>query len=295
MDQTSPVVESVSEPVSRRGFLGRSAKYLSIAAAGTFLYTWRIEPHWVEVVERAMPIAGLPTSMVGKRLVQVSDLHAGPVVDQTFLKASLEGIAELRPDVIVVTGDFMTCHGDESIAQAIDALQSLPAAPLGRFGILGNHDYGNRWRQTRVADSLSRELERIDVRLLRNETARAGDLQIAGVDEFWAGPHFQPELALRDLHADRAAVALCHNPDGVDQPQWGGFQGWILSGHTHGGQCRPPFLPPPITPVENKRYTSGEFDLAPGRWMYINRGLGYSHRVRFNARPEITVFTLERA
>lgn len=295
MDQTSPSVESASEPVSRRRFLGRSVKYLSLAAAGTFLYTWRIEPHWVEVVERAMPIAGLPTSMVGKRLVQVSDLHAGPVVDQAFLKASLEGIAELRPDVIVVTGDFMTCYGDESIAQAIDALQSLPAAPLGRFGILGNHDYGNRWRQNRVADSLSRELERIDVRMLRNETASAGELQIAGVDEFWTSVHFQPELALRELHSDRAAVALCHNPDGVDQPQWAGFQGWILAGHTHGGQCRPPFLPPPITPVANKRYTSGEFDLAPGRWMYINRGLGYSHRVRFNARPEITVFTLERA
>jgi len=295
MYQTSPAVESASEPVSRRSFLGRSVKYLSLAAAGTFLYTWRVEPHWVEVVERAMPIAGLPTSMVGKRLVQVSDLHAGPVVDQAFLKASLEGIAELRPDAIVVTGDFMTCYGDESIAQTIDAIQSLPAAPLGRFGILGNHDYGNRWCQNRVADSLSRELERIDVRLLRNETASAGELQIAGVDEYWAGPHFQPELALRELHTDRAAVALCHNPDGVDQPQWAGFQGWILSGHTHGGQCRPPFLPPPITPVRNKRYTSGEFDLAPGRWMYINRGLGYSHRVRFNARPEITVFTLERA
>lgn len=295
MDQTSPAVESASEPVSRRRFLGRSVKYLYLAAAGTFLYTWRIEPHWVEVVERAMPIAGLPTSMVGKRLVQVSDLHAGPVVDQAFLKASLEGIAELRPDAIVVTGDFMTCYGDESIAQTIDALQSLPAAPLGRFGILGNHDYGNRWSQNRVADSLSRELERIDVRMLRNETASAGDLQIAGVDEFWTGVHFQPELALRELHTDRAAVALCHNPDGVDQPQWASFQGWILSGHTHGGQCRPPFLPPPITPVANKRYTSGEFDLAPGRWMYINRGLGYSHRVRFNARPEITVFTLERA
>jgi predicted MPP superfamily phosphohydrolase len=295
MDQTSPVVESAIEPVSRRRFLGRSVKYLSFAAAGTFLYTWRVEPHWVEVVKRAMPIAGLPTSMVGKRLVQVSDLHAGPVVDQAYLKASLERIAELRPDAIVVTGDFMTCYGDESIAQTIDALQSLPAAPLGRFGILGNHDYGNRWSQNRVADSLSRELERIDVRMLRNETASAGELQIAGVDEFWTGVHFQPELALRELHTDRAAVALCHNPDGVDQPQWAGFQGWILAGHTHGGQCRPPFLPPPITPVANKRYTSGEFDLAPGRWMYINRGLGYSHRVRFNARPEITVFTLERA
>jgi predicted MPP superfamily phosphohydrolase len=67
-----------------------------------------------------------------------------------------------------------------------------------------------------------------------------------------------------------------------------------LSGHTHGGQIKPPFLDPPIIPVRNKRYTAGKFDLGDGRFMYINRGLGYLRRVRFNARPEITVFTLKR-
>jgi hypothetical protein len=67
----------------------------------------------------------------------------------------------------------------------------------------------------------------------------------------------------------------------------------MLSGHTHGGQCKPPFLPPPLLPVRNKRYTSGEFDLGNGRSMYINRGLGYLRRVRFNARPEITAFRMK--
>ena len=268
---------------------------MGAVAAATFLYTWRVEPHWVEVVERPLPLKGLPTSMIGKRLVQVSDLHVGPVVDQAYIMSSLERIAEMHPDAIVVTGDFMTCYGDESVAQTIEALRVLPQAPLGRLAIMGNHDYGSGWRQDYVADMLTNSLEAIDVRVLRNEVADVGELQIAGVDEFWAGSHFQPERALRDLRTDRAAVALCHNPDGVDQPQWAGFQGWILSGHTHGGQCKAPFLPPPITPVENKRYSAGEYDVGPGRWMYINRGLGYSHRVRFNARPEITVFTLQQA
>ncbi|BBO30513.1 metallophosphoesterase [Lacipirellula parvula] len=268
---------------------------MGAVAAATMLYTWRVEPHWVEVVERPLPIAGLPPSMVGKRLVQVSDLHVGPVVDQDYIISSLERIAELRPDAIIVTGDFMTCHGDESVAQTLDAMRALPPAPWGRLAILGNHDYGSRWRQDYVADALCRGLEKMDVRVLRNEVAMVGDLQVAGVDEYWAGKHFQPERALRDLDTGRAALALCHNPDGVDQPQWDGFQGWILAGHTHGGQCKAPFLPPPITPVANKRYSAGEYDLAPGRWMYINRGLGYSFRVRFNARPEITAFTLQRA
>jgi predicted MPP superfamily phosphohydrolase len=79
----------------------------------------------------------------------------------------------------------------------------------------------------------------------------------------------------------------------VDLPGWGAFNGWVLAGHTHGGQCKAPFLPPPILPVKNKRYSSGEFALAGGRRLYINRGVGTYLPVRFNVRPEVTVFTLE--
>jgi uncharacterized protein len=97
------------------------------------------------------------------------------------------------------------------------------------------------------------------------------------------------------LHSKDVNLVLCHNPDVADLPIWKGYQGWILSGHTHGGQCKPPFLPPPILPVRNRRYTAGEIDLNDGRRLYINRGLGYFRRVRFNVRPEITVFALTRA
>jgi predicted MPP superfamily phosphohydrolase len=94
---------------------------------------------------------------------------------------------------------------------------------------------------------------------------------------------------------DRPTLVLCHNPDAVDLPIWSEYSGWILSGHTHGGQCKPPFLPPPLLPVRNTRYTAGAFALTGGRRLYINPGLGYLRRVRFNVRPEITVFRLTRA
>ena len=58
----------------------------------------------------------------------------------------------------------------------------------------------------------------------------------------------------------KPALVLSHNPDTADVPGWLGYEGWILSGHTHGGQCKPPFLPPPLLPVRNRRYTSGEID-----------------------------------
>ena len=69
----------------------------------------------------------------------------------------------------------------------------------------------------------------------------------------------------------------------------------MLAGHTHGGQCKPPFLPPPLLPVNNKRYVAGEVQVDAKRTLYISRGVGHLIRARFNVRPEITLFTLKAA
>jgi len=89
-------------------------------------------------------------------------------------------------------------------------------------------------------------------------------------------------------------LILSHNPDTCDKKGWNNYDGWILSGHTHGGQCKPPFLNPPLLPVKNKKYTSGKFDLKDGRKLYINRALGHLVQVRFNVRPEIAIFELSQ-
>jgi predicted MPP superfamily phosphohydrolase len=280
--------------LSRRKFLRRSIGGLGATAATTLLYTWRLEPHWVAVEHVEMPLANLPTALVGKRIVQLSDLHAGKTVDQSFLLREAERVAELNPDMIVLTGDFMSCEDDEEIPQALDVIRALPKAPLGRLAVLGNHDYAMYWRRAHVADKLTAGLERLDVRVLRNEATAIGGLQFAGTDDYWSR-NFRPELCVHELATDMPTIALCHNPDGVDDPAFRDFRGWVLSGHTHGGQCKPPFLPPPLLPVKNRRYVAGEYDLGPVRRLYINRGLGYLKRVRFNARPEITAFTLARA
>jgi len=289
-----PIAAALPKALTRRRFLRRATSGLAAMAATTFLYTWRVEPHWVEVVRRGMPIAGLPEALIGKRLVQVSDLHAGPIVDQAYLTAALESVADVKPDLIAVTGDFMSCFGDEQIPKALDAVRALPAAPLGTFAILGNHDYGQHWRHNNVANNLTSKLERLQVRVLRNEVADVAGLQLAGVDDLWT-KNYDAAKALGQLVTERPTIVLCHNPDAVDRPEWQSFRGWTLAGHTHGGQCKPPFFPPPLNPVRNKRYVAGEYDLASGGRLYINRGLGYLQRMRFNVRPEITVFTLQRA
>ena len=127
--------------------------------------------------------------------------------------------------------------------------------------------------------------------MLRNEACSVAGLTFVGVDDLWSGA-FAPGIAFGGISTTQAVIALCHNPDGADCPGWETFRGWILAGHTHGGQCKPPLLPPPILPVRNRRYIAGEVPLADGRRLYINRGLGHLLQVRFNVRPEITVFTL---
>jgi predicted MPP superfamily phosphohydrolase len=97
------------------------------------------------------------------------------------------------------------------------------------------------------------------------------------------------------MDLQRPSLALVHNPDTADRPVWGNYKGWILCGHTHGGQCKPPFLPPPLLPVSNRLYQAGEYALAGGRRMYINRGLGHLLQARFHVRPEVTIFSLQRA
>jgi uncharacterized protein len=273
--------------MTRRRFLAAAA----VGACGTGLYTWRIEPHWIDVVERDLPIANLPATLRDKTLVQISDLHVGQSVDSDYLISALRRVASLEPAMTVITGDFMTCSGTEQIDNVSRVLEHLRPGPLGCFAIFGNHDYSLGWSRKDVADTLAHRLPDLGVHLLRNECQTVAGLQLVGIDDLWS-PNFQPEAVVPKVDWSKAALTLCHNPDAVDSSGLAACRGWILSGHTHGGQCKPPFLPPPLLPVRNRRYTSGEFDVGNGRRLYINRGLGHLLRVRFNARPEITVFRL---
>ena len=292
MTTQSPQPE-VGRP-TRRKFLRRAVRGCLFGGAGTLAYAYGIEPHWVDVIRLPLPIAHLPHDWVGRRIVQISDLHVGASVADSYMQRALADIAQLQPDLIAITGDFMTSQRDEQIDHTLEILQHLPTAPLGRFAVLGNHDYGHEGNFRRTAGRLIDGLTDIDVQVLRNEVQDVAGLQLVGLDELlFQRCLLQPTL--QQLAPRRPMLTLCHNPDAVDQPGWENFQGWILAGHTHGGQCKLPGFAPPITPVWNKRYTAGVFPLRGKRQMYINRGLGYFHRVRFNCRPEVTLFTLERA
>jgi predicted MPP superfamily phosphohydrolase len=278
--------------ISRRGFLFTAGGIVA-AMAGTVGYTFEVEPEWLDVTAVDLPIRRLSPAMVGKRLVQLSDIHVGPKVSDDYLRDTFARVRALSPEIVVITGDLISRHAGQS-AHAEAVYADVPRGSLGTFVSFGNHDYGVDWTEPAVAARLRGMLENLGITVLVNEVATAGDLQLVGMGDLWA-KQFEPERAFARADPALAQLVLSHNPDTVDLPGWGRYDGWVLAGHTHGGQCKPPFLPPPILPVKNRRYTSGAFDLAGGRQLYVSRGVGTILPVRFNVRPEVTVFTLRAA
>ena len=277
--------------MNRRSFI-KGIAVLGGAGLLTGVYSWQIEPFWLEFVKVKMSIKNLPDHLIGKTIMQISDMHIGNRFDRQFIIDSFLEAKIYKPDFVVYTGDFISYESDEQFDQLKEVFNNAVYGKIGTVGILGNHDYGRNWSQNYVAEIVVKTLTEKGIPILRNEQLNINGLNFIGLDDYWA-TNFHPTIVMNELSGEQANIVLCHNPDVADEPVWNNYKGWILSGHTHGGQVKPPFLDPPVLPVKNKNYSAGKYDLADGRTLYINRALGNLWQVRFNVRPEITIFELE--
>jgi len=280
--------------MKRRKFIKRTLWGTAGIGFLTGLYTWQIEPFWLEFVKRKMPIANLPDALVGNTLMQISDIHIGNRFDYNYIIESFKKAQKINPDFVVYTGDYVNYENEKQFEQLDEVLKHTVKGKKGTVGVLGNHDYGENWAEQDVADKISEQLTRAGIHILNNDQIDVSGLNIIGLDDYWA-LNFAPEKVMNNYDSSMANILLCHNPDVCDLDVWNGYKGWILAGHTHGGQCKPPFLRAPMLPVKNKKYSQGEIDLNDGRTLYINRAVGHLWQVRFNVRPEITIFELEKA
>jgi len=280
--------------MNRRQFIKKTFWGLTGIGIIGGLYAWQVEPFWLEFVKVKMPIKNLPDKLVGKTLMQISDIHIGNRFDHNFVIDAFQKAKAYQPDFVVYTGDYVSTYKDEVQYDKLEAtLKNVVLGKLGTVGILGNHDYGRNWEEEAVAQKIVNMLESNGVQVLRNERIDIDGLNIIGFDDYW-GLNFHSETAMQHLDLTKANLVLCHNPDVCDLDVWGSYKGRILAGHTHGGQAKPPFLPPPILPVKNRKYAAGHIQLSNDRHLYINRALGHLWQVRFNVRPEITIFELEK-
>lgn len=285
--------------MSRRGFLRGSLAAAAGAAVVGGVYSWRIEPTWLRVRSLALPVAGLPAPFEGFVVAHLSDLHHSDVVPTDYLRDTIALANSFKPDLIALTGDYIT-RGDEWVEGAAEIAAGLKA-PAGVMAVLGNHDFeghstfSGNWDHV-VAGHMSEAFERGGIQMLRDratEIIRGGArLQVVGVDDYWARKAPLEHVTAK-LRTDRPTIALSHNPDTIESFVAAGAD-LVLAGHTHGGQVNIPFYGAPYLPMRNKSLVYGLYEFGRTR-LYVNPGIGFLARLRFNARPEITLMTLARA
>jgi predicted MPP superfamily phosphohydrolase len=260
-----------------------------------------VEPSWIEVTEVDVRLPGLPDPLSPLTIAQLSDFHVGPYVSAEDVRHSVGMANALGADLAVLTGDFVyrSARYSTACAQELGVLR----ARHGVFAVLGNHDI---WTD---ADQVATNLSNAGIRVLRNEglpLALGGtDLWLLGIEDTgYAGGSFSDfraigqkaagELALilETIPADAPRLLLVHNPDFTEMLPEGRID-LVLCGHTHGGQVRVPLLGPPVVPsCFGQKYASG-LVAGPRTIVYVNRGIGLiPPPIRFNCRPEITMFRL---
>jgi predicted MPP superfamily phosphohydrolase len=274
---------------TRRHFLGTAL----LAAVGTVGYARWIEPHWLDCAEIPVPLGrGQPL-----RILHLSDFHVSNAASLELVDRAITLGLRLKPDLAVITGDFIT--GEFAASPEYErALQRLAAA-VPTFACLGNHD-GGRWSAHR-GDNVSFQpvaalLGNSGVQLLRNAShtlnLNGRNIQLLGVGDLWAGD-CDPAAAFASLppRGEATRIVLSHNPDTKDlfQPlDWD----LLLCGHAHGGQFRLPLLGTPFAPVADKRFAAG-LHRWHNRWIHTTRGVGNLHGLRLFCRPQVTLLIIE--
>ncbi len=280
-------------PLTRREFFSRMAKLtkgtIAAAALGAGYSRW-LEPSWLTVERTHLNLPDLPAGFDGLTIAQISDLHFGPNVDPALVELAAGMVMQLRPEMIVITGDFVSrlSHGESGLI--LSTLSRLKAEH-GVFGILGNHDW---WTDPRV---VSESAEKAGINVLRNRNVlleRGGEqLFLAGVDDVWE-KKADLSRALEGVPENARVLALVHEPDYADTVVQDGRVILQLSGHSHGGQVRLPLIGAPLLPYLGQKYPYGFYQIQ-NLQLYTNRGIGVLFPgVRFNCRPEITLHTLHR-
>jgi len=280
--------------ISRRRFLGLTAALGAAVLAGDSLL---LEPNRPQLVRQELALPRWPAALDGYKIAVLSDFHYDPVFSVHPLRAAIPVVNGLRPDLIALTGDFVT-HASfggnrRKAAYAAEPCASFlrqMKAPHGLWAVMGNHD---AITDPKLVTSI---LQSTGIRVLDNQSTpveHAGArFWLSGVDDVLKG-NSDLNAALANVPKGEPTILLAHEPDYAD------FVARYpvdlqLSGHSHGGQVRLPFLPPFYEPPLAQKYIAGLFRVGP-LTLYTNRGIGtIGLPIRFDCPPEITLLTLRQ-
>jgi uncharacterized protein len=243
------------------------------------------EAETLTVEQVTINLKRLPKNLDGFRLVQLSDIHHSPFTDLEHIARAVKISNDLKPDMFVLTGDFVS-HEPEYIAPMAEVMGQLESE-FGSFACLGNHDH---WTDAEMVTSCLRDA---NITVLTNEgfrfTARSASFWLAGVDDYMVGKT-DLRTALRGSFPDEMKMLLAHNPKILYRAARASVD-LMLSGHTHGGQVKLRDDEKRILP-RRRKFASGLYRRKDTQ-MYINRGIGtVVLPVRYGCPPEISLIEL---
>lgn len=285
------MTQAPTGPVTRRSFLKAGV----FAAGGLALYAGEIERHWVDVHRVEIRLANLPDAFRGFRIAHMADFHYGEYSEPTFIRSVVRRVNALGPDMIALTGDFVSSGpmvkriSVDFAYHCADLLMQLECPR--KFASMGNHDV--LVSRIDVSDALqSRNIPVLynDAMAIEKDGAR---IWLAGLADTIVGTDADLNAAIPQgrIASKEPLILMAHEPDYADRVIGSGVD-LMLSGHTHGGQVRIPFMPPMNLPPMGRKYIEGYFSLS-GLQLYVTRGIGtVGVPFRFRCPPEITLITL---
>ena len=291
---TQLLQQSSTSRFTRRNFLiGAGA-----TAAGLALYSGEVARHELDIVDLPISIRNLPDPFHGYRIAQLSDIHLEEFTEPFFLERVIKRVNALAPDLVLLTGDYVTMgasnflSGSHAAYHCAELLATL-TCPL-RYAILGNHDIAVG------APTVIHALQTNGIPVLVNDyisVERNGSrIWLCGVED--PGNSLPNLMHTIPAKPDGPVILMAHEPDFADavaeHPRFPLID-LMLSGHSHGGQIRLPFLGPMVLPPMGRKYYEGLYHFSQMQ-LYVNRGLGtVGVPFRLNCPPEVTMITLKPA
>lgn len=277
-----------SEPAKKKKFFTRR-KFLYTSVAAAFTNAFFIEPNISSISYRNVRLPYLPPALNGLKVVHLTDFHYKPDKNESLMDSIIEKVNRVGPDLILLTGDYV--DGDyPDVAPLIEKLSRLKSKH-GIYASMGNHD---GWLAT--GEHYREKFAEIGIPLLINEniklTINNEHLYIAATDYIWDG-NPDPVKTLKGIPNNAPLITLVHEPDYFDTMLEHHDHHLQLSGHTHGGQCRIPFLNYAPRKVKyGRNYIHGIYKKKDSS-VWVSKGIGTTGiKVRFSCLPEIAVLTL---
>jgi len=295
---------------TRRRFVSQIALGLASIPFASLLYGMTIGKYNFKIIKQTLNFPDLPDAFDGVTITHISDVHSGSFDNPDKIAYAIDLINEQNSDLVLFTGDIVNTHASE-MHPWIETFKKIHNPVLGKYSILGNHDYGeySEWSSEEAKQENFREIKdlhrQIDFNLLLNQNVKIqkgnDSIRLIGVENW--GKHFKKvgdlNVASEGIANEEFKILMSHDPSHWDSEVQHDERNFhlTLSGHTHGFQFGieiPGFLKWSPVKYVYKQW-AGLYENM-GRFIYVNRGFGFhAFPGRVGIMPEITVITLKKS